>query len=190
MTEHGSWFQNWTTVDEPLTATIKKDVKFQNETNKLVLKDPNGSSVTFSPSGQNLLISAGGNVGIGVLTPEHKLHVAGTVKADNFLVKNSEWADYVFEPDYPLMSLDKLDHFVGTKKHLPNIPSQKELAKKGLNLGDMQKLQMEKIEEAHLYIIELNKQLNEQKQRIDEQEKINRQQSKDIILLKKQILSH
>ena len=49
---------------------------------------------------------------------------------------------------------------------MPNIPSQKDIAKDGLDLGNMQKNQMQKIEELTLYIIELNKQNTELLERI------------------------
>jgi hypothetical protein len=70
------------------------------------------------------------------------------------------WPDYVFNPGYKLRNLYELDHFIKTNNHLPGIPKAAEV-EKGLSLGEMQKLQMEKIEELTLYIIQLKKELDE-----------------------------
>ena len=52
-------------------------------------------------------------------------------------------------------------YFDRINKHLPNIPSAEEVAEEGIDLGDMQKLMMEKIEELTLYIIEQEKRIQE-----------------------------
>ncbi len=91
----------------------------------------------------------------------------GRVYANEIVVKNSTggtwWADYVFNPDYNLMSLTHLEKYIRENKHLPNIPSAKEVSQNGVALGEMQNKQMEKIEELTLYIIDLQKQIDELK---------------------------
>ena len=82
----------------------------------------------------------------------------GTVKAKKIKVQ-STWSDFVFEPDYKLTPLNELETYINNNKHLPDIPTEQEIIKDGLDLGDMQKLQMQKIEELTLYIIELNKRI-------------------------------
>lgn len=70
------------------------------------------------------------------------------------------WCDYVFDPDYKLMSFAELEGFIKTNKHLPDVPSEKELEDEGsIDLGEMQKIHMKKIEELSLYIIQLNKRI-------------------------------
>jgi hypothetical protein len=71
---------------------------------------------------------------------------------------SADWADYVFEENYNLMSIDEVAKFIATNKHLPNIPSADELEKNGLDLSAMNILMMQKIEELTLYVIELDKQ--------------------------------
>lgn len=116
----------------------------------------------FKP-GRNTIF-AQGNVGIGTsLIPSNKLEVNGTIKAKQVIVTSSGWADYVFSPDYKLKDLSEVEKFIEANKHLPNIPSQAEVDKNGIALGDMQKLQMEKIEELTLYVIQLQKEINELK---------------------------
>lgn len=69
------------------------------------------------------------------------------------------WADYVFEDDYKLMSLKDVEQFIEKNGHLPNVPSAETVQKTGIELGDIKRVQQEKIEELTLYIIDLNEQL-------------------------------
>jgi len=85
-----------------------------------------------------------------------KVSLDGTVSTNKVVVVEMEWYDKVFYPNYNLMPIDSLHSFVQTNNHLPNIPSEQEIIDNGLNLGQMQALQMQKIEELTLYIIELN----------------------------------
>ena len=106
-----------------------------------------------------------GNVGIGTpLTNNpngYRLAVKGTIGAGEIKVENAtaaSWPDYVFEKDYELMNLTELESFLKTEKHLPNIPSTKEVTDaNGFYLGEMQVKLLQKVEELTLHIIELNK---------------------------------
>jgi hypothetical protein len=73
----------------------------------------------------------------------------------NIMPTNINFPDYVFAKNYRLMSIADLSYYVTENKHLPNIPSAKEVEKNGINVSEMQIKQMEKIEEAFLYIIQL-----------------------------------
>lgn len=105
-----------------------------------------------------MTILTNGNVGIGTTNPTFKLAVNGTIRTKEVVVETG-WADYVFDDKYPLPSLDDVERFIKTHKHLPNIPSAKEVEETGLYMGDIQKKMMEKIEELTLYIIELKKEI-------------------------------
>ncbi len=62
--------------------------------------------------------------------------------------------DYVFDADYKLMPLEKLESFIKSKKHLPNISSAKEINTSGkLDMTEMQLKLLEKIEELTLYTL-------------------------------------
>ncbi len=115
--------------------------------------------------GKNFNITMNGNVGIGTGLPTQKLSVNGTVLAKEVIVSSaaSYWPDYVFDNEYNLMSLDDLKSYVDMNKHLPNIPNQDEIEKNGVSVGEMQKLQMEKIEELTLYILQLKEENEELK---------------------------
>jgi hypothetical protein len=115
-------------------------------------------------------IKTGGNVGIGTVSPSEKLSVNGNIRAKKVIVTLSDWSDYVFEKNYKLRSLSSLESFINQNKHLPEVPSAKEVEQKGISVGENQALLLKKIEELTLYII-------------DQQKQIDRQ-SKDIQILK------
>jgi hypothetical protein len=100
-----------------------------------------------------------GNVGIGTLNPTYKLSVNGNIRTKEVVVE-PVWADYVFEKDYKLLPLDEVEKYIEQHKHLPNIPSAKEVEENGLHVGDVQRRMMEKIEELTLYVISLQKEIN------------------------------
>ena len=85
----------------------------------------------------------------GILT--EKLKVA--------LRNSTDWADYVFDKSYKLMSLEKVEAFIKTNKHLPNVPSAEEMAATGIDMQKTSTKFMEKIEELTLYMIEMNKEI-------------------------------
>ncbi len=111
-----------------------------------------------------------GNVGIGTYNPTHKLTVNGQVRSKGFITDTSNWSDYVFAEDYKLASLDEVEAHIKEKRHLPGVPSEAEVVSKGLDLGQMSAVQMAKIEELMLHVIELNKQVKAQQARIEQLE--------------------
>ena len=123
-------------------------------------------------SNVSMTITSDGNVGIGTTDPgTYKLAVDGAVAARRFKVTLGNFYDYVFEKDYQLMSLDSVEAFVVQNKHLPDIPSQKEVLANGLDIGEFNALLLKKIEELTLYIITLKKDNEQLNQRIETLEK-------------------
>lgn len=113
-----------------------------------------------------------GNVGIGTTQPDAKLTVKGKIHAEEVKVDlNVPGPDYVFEKDYDLKSLEEVEKFVSEKKHLPEIPSAKEMKEEGISMGEMQMKLLQKIEELTLYSIEQNKKLAAQNTRVELLEK-------------------
>ena len=86
----------------------------------------------------------------GILTEE--IRVVATNSSGN-------WADYVFAKDYTLKPLSEVEKFINDNGHLPNVPSAAQVKEEGIALGDMAKIQQEKIEELTLYIIAQNKRI-------------------------------
>jgi hypothetical protein len=110
----------------------------------------------FKNSG-NLLFNNTGNVGIGTSNPTEKLSVNGNIKCRQVEVSLSGWSDFVFQDDYSLMSLAELDNYIKENNHLPGVPSTEEVMTNGNNLGEMDAILLQKIEELTLYVIELKK---------------------------------
>jgi len=109
-----------------------------------------------------------GNVGIGTSKPgSFKLAVEGKIGAREIVVQNESWADFVFEDNYDLMPLDKLEIFYKDNKHLPGIPSAEKVIQDGINLGQMNEKMIQKIEELTLYVVQLKKENEILKQRLD-----------------------
>lgn len=69
--------------------------------------------------------------------------------------------DYVFESDYSLRSIEELEAYLIENKHLPNVKSAKEIEEEGMNVVDMSYSLLEKVEELSLYIIDMNKRVDE-----------------------------
>ena len=90
----------------------------------------------------------------------HKLFVADGITTEEVIVRlQDDWSDYVFDPDYSLMPLDELDAYIKTNKHLPEVPTAKEVSENGIELGETNALLLKKIEELTLYVIELKQEI-------------------------------
>jgi hypothetical protein len=113
---------------------------------------------------ERMRISPSGNVSIGTADSKgYKLAVNGSAIATSMIVKlNSAWPDYVFKKDYQLLPLQEVKAYIDQNQHLPEVPSEQQIAKEGLNLGEMNKLLMKKVEELTLYLIEEHKKNKEQ----------------------------
>lgn len=95
----------------------------------------------------------------------YKLSVNGAIRAHRVKVYTT-WADFVFEKDYKLPTLEEVEKHIQEKGHLIDIPSAKEVEEKGIELGEMNKKLLQKVEELTLYIIEMNKELQDVKKQL------------------------
>ena len=93
------------------------------------------------------------------------LNLNGNLAANNITVKaNGNTADFVFEEEYNLRELSEVENFIKTNKHLPDIPSATEMEEQGVNLAEMNKLLLQKVEELTLYSIGLEKARTKEKE--------------------------
>ena len=111
-----------------------------------------------------------GNVGIGELNPQNKLDVNGTIHSKEVKVDMNGWSDFVFKKEYNLPTIEQVEKHITEKGHLENIPSEDEVLKNGINLGEMNAKLLQKIEEMTLYMIEQNKQIIDLKNRLEKVE--------------------
>ncbi|WP_211660253.1 hypothetical protein [Pedobacter nototheniae] len=141
----------------------------------------------YSTDGASIAIKvlSNGNVGIGTTTPKEKLSVNGNIRAKEVKVETKDWPDYVFKKDYPLLSLEATEKHIKEKGYLPGMPSAKEVELNGLELGEMNKRLLQKVEELTLHLIaekrysnqainKLNAKLSEQNIRLKSLERKNK----------------
>lgn len=127
-----------------------------------------GGFLGFSTNGiERIRILPNGNVGIGTNDPKNELSVHGTVWAKEVKVSLTDAADWVFEDDYRLASLEEVESYIKSHKHLPNVPSAEEFRKNDLNVAEMDNLLLQKLEELTLYMIDLNRQVQSQQSEIE-----------------------
>jgi hypothetical protein len=104
-------------------------------------------------------LSSNGNLGLGVLNPTEKLSVNGNVRAKEIKIESTNWPDFVFKEEYQLPSLMEVEKYIKANNHLPEIPSAAEIEKDGVQLGEMNRLLLKKIEELTLHVINLDKKM-------------------------------
>nr|WP_321450314.1 hypothetical protein [uncultured Carboxylicivirga sp.] len=151
---------------------------------RLGLRFQTMNSATFTPI-DAMSILPNGNVGIGENSPSAKLDVAGKIEAEEIEVTlasmqdlnlngtlaannitytaNGQTADHVFEADYNLRSLEEIEVFILENKHLPDVPSAAVMEEEGVNLAEMNKLLLQKVEELTLHLIEKDKEIDKLK---------------------------
>jgi hypothetical protein len=151
-------------------------------------------SVIVNNTSTAMTFLSNGHVGIGTTNPgTYLLAVNGNVHAQQVNVDLTGWSDYVFKRSYVLRPLTEVQAYIDQNHHLPDMPSEQQVIKDGLNLGEMNKLLMKKVEELTLYLIDDNKkssaqqtELNQQKQKLlDQEQHIKRLEAKLDELLKK-----
>jgi len=126
---------------------------------------PAGVAMT---NGRVFTVSNAGTVHIGEglnwATPgesgRYRLYVQGGIRAEKVKVdiaSENQWADYVFDENYKLMPWQELEKFIQENRHLPGVPSAKEVVEEGVDLAEMNKILLEKVEELTLRVIQLEK---------------------------------
>lgn len=128
----------------------------------------------FRHDGNTLMsLKSNGNVVIGnVTTPsaDYKLYVQNGILAEKVRVaikNSSDWADFVFEDSYSKLPIKEVSEFIEKNNHLPDVPSADEVVEKGINLGEMDAILLRKLEEAYLYIIDLDTRMNEMQNKLN-----------------------
>ena len=90
----------------------------------------------------------------------YRLYVEGGILSEGIniaLESTADWADYVFDDDYELMSLKERAKYIAENRHLPGVPSDKDIVRDGLDVAKMQAILLSQIEQIWLTLIELEK---------------------------------
>ncbi|MDB5088034.1 MAG: hypothetical protein JWR09_2028 [Mucilaginibacter sp.] len=138
----------------------------------------------FNPTMIETHVAAGvyvtGVLGIGTSdTHGYQFAVNGNIHSKQVNVDLTNWPDYVFQKDYALKPLSEVKAYIDQNQHLPDVPTATEVEKNGLNLGEMNKVLVQKVEELTLYLIKEDRQLADQ-------QKINQVVKQQSDLLKSQ----
>lgn len=123
-------------------------------------------SAQLSGTTPDIYVNTSGNVGLGTMNPTSMLTVAGNINSREVKVTVDAGADFVFENNYNLTSLDAVDKYIKENKHLPEIASADKMKKEGINLSEMNIKLLQKIEELTLYMIQMKKENQEMKEDI------------------------
>ncbi|TKG91620.1 hypothetical protein EYV94_21585 [Puteibacter caeruleilacunae] len=148
MSENPGWLENWIFSNAPLNSSIIKEIPCNNTFENGEFK---------------------GNVTIGTKGNNSQLKVYGTISTAEIKVSANGGADFVFEDDYELRSLEEVEQFVKENKHLPGISSAKKMEEEGVGLAEMNKLLLQKVEELTLYVIEQQKLIKELQVKVNNQ---------------------
>ena len=170
-------------------ATKNDGFTLKQYDNQLTFIQHEQSSMRFENPAGSFELNAYGNVGVGASHQNHRFNVEGTsrftgavtmqssltvgsgmrcdaqgnMKVKRLRVTLTDWPDYVFGEGYRLRPLAEVEEHIERHSHLPDVPSAAEVEAEGADLGEMNKVLLQKVEELTLYIIDLQRQINELK---------------------------
>ncbi len=99
----------------------------------------------------------------------YKLYVEGGIVTRDVKVMVGPFPDYVFAPNYALMTLKDLREHLQDYGHLPGIPSAGQInTDGGVELGDLQVRMLKVVEDQALYILNLQDQIDDMKLQIQD----------------------
>jgi len=136
---------------------IQLGVKIGSGVQTVSFKITNNGTVELYNNGSDHSLIAYDDAGAKNLQLEN----TGLLRAREMRVDEDSWPDYVFDKNYKLPSLKSVAKYIDKNHHLPGVPTAHEIESDGLNLGDMQNIQMQKIEELYLHLIEMEKRISE-----------------------------
>lgn len=145
----------WTTARFHEGISIDDSFSKPGETRTWWERDPYDKIQSWGDGSETYMTINRGNVGIGIIDPQNKLDVNGTIRAKEIKVE-SNWADFVFKENYNLLSLEEVEQHIASKGTLPGVPSEEEVKANGVNLAETNALLLQKIE---LYIIQQEKRM-------------------------------
>ena len=162
------------------TGANKSAIRFRNDDNSITVGSNNVMCINALSSivqeSKTIKLNASNNiqmtskVGINTVNTNtgYALAVSGGILTDQVLIRDvSDWPDYVFGKGHALMSINNVKAFIDKNHHLPDVPSAKEVEENGVNVAEMQKVLLKKIEELTLYTIEQQRLIEELQEKIE-----------------------
>ncbi|RZJ76969.1 MAG: hypothetical protein EOO45_00365 [Flavobacterium sp.] len=116
----------------------------------------------------HMVIDGEGKIGIGTeAMGAERLAVNGLVKAREVKVEGGIWPDYVFEKSYRPLSLSAVEKFISLNGHLPELPSAATVKANGIELGEINRTLLKKVEELTLHLIAQSKEIKALKRKVN-----------------------
>jgi hypothetical protein len=148
----------------PAPNTTAVNIKANAATGLNIMDANNANIFTVSNSGKTSIgpirISSGDHT-------DAMLQVGGKIVAKSCYITVQNWADFVFEKNYVLPSLKEVEAFYKANKHLPGVPTEKEVMGKGINVAEMTSTLLQKVEELTIYTVQLQKENEELKKKVE-----------------------
>ena len=174
--ERGTQITNWRnalsiTTDGHVTLNGQVGVNTTNTTQQYALAVNGGLVTTIGPVALSGPVTLNGPVGVNTAntTQQYALAVDGGLITTKARIQEVEdWPDRVFAPDYALVPLEELRAYVTLNRHLPGVPSEEEVTEHGIDVGGMQAVLLEKIEELTLYILRQQREMDTLKRELEE----------------------
>ena len=154
------------------TQTNGAFIQLRDESHRISVGTSGAMSITAGAKPLSLegsRVTLTGKVGVNTnnTVSGYAFAVDGGIVTDEVLILDVEdWPDYVFGQNHRLMPLGELKAFINKNSHLPEIPSAQEVEENGVNVAEMQKLLLKKIEELTLYTVEQQRLIEELQEKI------------------------
>lgn len=157
---------NGNDINLKAASTDAGDIVFKKSDNTelaRIFSDPTGNGNLNLSAGSAtttaFTINKDGQVAIGAFykNTDAKLSVKGFIYSQKAIVTQLNWADDEFSANAKMPSLTEEENITSKEQHLIGVPTESELLEKGLDLGDMQAIQMRKIEQLYKHMFVLSK---------------------------------
>jgi hypothetical protein len=150
----------------PPQTTGGSSAQFENQTPGTGITNVSITAGAGQAANSLLDIRNNGGTDLFSVSSAGAVTASGPVTTSEVVVTATPWADYVFDPDYPLAPLSEVAHYIAVNHHLPEIPSAAEVESKGVSLGEMQAKLLAKIEELTLHMIAAEKENRDLRARV------------------------
>jgi len=138
----------------------------QDEVAEMIYTDAGDILFRTAPSGPaNSIIDQTDYIHTMKILNEGGVNICGTIRANEVIVEDGWWCDFVFEDDYDLPTIEEQLASIEDNGHLANFQAEEEMSG-NISLGDVTSRQQQTIEEQMLYIGQLHNMMKEMNDRI------------------------